>query len=474
MANAIMFIRGVKDSLTEEGFKAETLLCEHRVMRHKLPLLTLQDQDLQHIERMLRPLISFQCRNWYRVPQGSHLKRQNLLTTAVFGWFSASKALESFATVLYRLIEEIKKNGILLIPSMNPVVGVMRARSWPSVCITLRPHTHNPAEIPRPPYSSMSMGVSASCRAEPSAYTAQSPISGPIALLTSLPPCAKLPNIAVRTCKKANNLDTSGCASSSAIPSICAFSTSAWATISNGLSLLLPRKPFGARSALALPLLLPQGVSEITDNAVVSLFSWQRPKFVAVVTAFSSLPFDVNSILALCRGTTYTYTITAANVPANIATIKLIHHGIFTVFLIIQKILTDTIPLSIGLANQDAAMLPRAIHFTYDINYVSQRVVVLLTPAVPRHTSENPTVAPTMECVPEIGSRNAVANSNQIPDPARLDNAPSINSFSWSSYNETSNIPLRIVSETCSGGINRQVRTIFKSQTSYWVALHKF
>lgn len=78
----------------------------------------------------------------------------------------------------------------------------------------------------------------------------------------------------------------------------------------------------------------------------------------------------------------------------------------------------------------------------------SNKLKVLQTPAVPLQTRENPTVAPTMECVPEIGSRNAVASNNQIPDPARLESAPIINSFSWPSYNVTSSIPLRIVSET--------------------------
>lgn len=39
-----------------------------------------------------------------------------------------------------------------------------------------------------------------------------------------------------------------------------------------------------------------------------------------------------------------------------------------TDFLRSQKILADMIPLSRGLANQDAAMLARAIHLTYDIN----------------------------------------------------------------------------------------------------------
>lgn len=130
------------------------------------------------------------------------------------------------------------------------------------------------------------------------------------------------------------------------------------------------------------------------------------------------------------------------------------------------------IPLSTGLANHDAAMWARAIHFTYNIERITYNIVLLsihnravgpaklLTPSVPLHTSENPTVAPTMECVPEIGSRNAVASSSQIPDPARLDNAPIINSFSWPSYNETSNIPLRIVSETCNRKMNRRVRAI--------------
>ena len=72
----------------------------------------------------------------------------------------------------------------------------------------------------------------------------------------------------------------------------------------------------------------------------------------------------------------------------------------------------------------------------------------LHTPAVPLHTSEKPTVAPTIECVPEIGSRSAVANNNQIAEPAKLDSDPNISSCSCPSYKETSNIPLRIVSDT--------------------------
>jgi len=38
MTNAVMFVRGVEDSLAEKGFKTKTLLCEHREMRHKLPV----------------------------------------------------------------------------------------------------------------------------------------------------------------------------------------------------------------------------------------------------------------------------------------------------------------------------------------------------------------------------------------------------------------------------------------------------
>lgn len=34
---------------------------------------------------------------------------------------------------------------------VNPVVGVIRAKSCPKVCITLRPHTQRPVDIPKPP-----------------------------------------------------------------------------------------------------------------------------------------------------------------------------------------------------------------------------------------------------------------------------------------------------------------------------------
>lgn len=37
--------------------------------------------------------------------------------------------------------------------------GVMGVRSLPIVWITRRPHTHRPAQMPTPPYSSSQMGV---------------------------------------------------------------------------------------------------------------------------------------------------------------------------------------------------------------------------------------------------------------------------------------------------------------------------
>ena len=53
-----------------------------------------------------------------------------------------------------------------------------------------------------------------------------------------------------------------------------------------------------------------------------------------------------------------------------------------------------------------------------------------------------------MECVPEIGNLRAVASSNQIAEPVKLDRHPNISSSSNPSYKETSKIPFRIVSET--------------------------
>ena len=37
--------------------------------------------------------------------------------------------------------------------------GVMGVRSLPMVWITLRPHTHRPAQMPTPPYRRSQMGV---------------------------------------------------------------------------------------------------------------------------------------------------------------------------------------------------------------------------------------------------------------------------------------------------------------------------
>lgn len=61
--------------------------------------------------------------------------------------------------------------------------GVMGVRSLPMVCITLRPHTQSPAQIPTPPYRSNQMGVGALDTTEPLSYSSQRATSGPIALL---------------------------------------------------------------------------------------------------------------------------------------------------------------------------------------------------------------------------------------------------------------------------------------------------
>ena len=45
------------------------------------------------------------------------------------------------------------------------------------------------------------------------------------------------------------------------------------------------------------------------------------------------------------------------------------------IFLIKTNIVTETKPLSKGLANQDAAILAKAIHFTYDYDYKSLRKI---------------------------------------------------------------------------------------------------
>ncbi|KAI8429817.1 hypothetical protein MSG28_000331 [Choristoneura fumiferana] len=63
--------------------------------------------------------------------------------------------------------------------------------------------------------------------------------------------------------------------------------------------------------------------------------------------------------------------------------------------------------------------------------------------------SVNPMVAPTTECVPDTGSRSAVASSSQTALANSADRQPSANSRSPpSSYNLTSSMPLRIVSDT--------------------------
>lgn len=61
--------------------------------------------------------------------------------------------------------------------------GVIGVRSLPIVWMTRRPQTHNPAQIPRPPYSSSQTGVAASCITPPWSYIIHRATKGPIALL---------------------------------------------------------------------------------------------------------------------------------------------------------------------------------------------------------------------------------------------------------------------------------------------------
>lgn len=71
------------------------------------------------------------------------------------------------------------------------------------------------------------------------------------------------------------------------------------------------------------------------------------------------------------------------------------------------------------------------------------------TPIGPLAVSVKPTVAPTTECVPETGRRNAVARINHVAPEIRAARQPAASNLSPpSAYNETSNIPLRIVSDT--------------------------
>ena len=72
-------------------------------------------------------------------------------------------------------------------------------------------------------------------------------------------------------------------------------------------------------------------------------------------------------------------------------------------------------PDSNGEANQEPTMLANFHHWM---------------PLVPRATSEKPTVAPTMLCVPEMGSFKNVATISQMPEPPSAAKLPSISSDS--------------------------------------------
>jgi hypothetical protein len=76
-------------------------------------------------------------------------------------------------------------------------------------------------------------------------------------------------------------------------------------------------------------------------------------------------------------------------------------------FLIIQYSSTLTPPLKIGDTNQEATIVPN---------------VIQLKPNVPLATKENPTVAPTILCVVDTGTRKKVATANQMAQPAKKNN----------------------------------------------------
>ena len=70
--------------------------------------------------------------------------------------------------------------------SINSIVyldGVILVRSSPIVFITLRPSTHNPTDMPAPPYRRIQIGTGAFCAALPVVAVIHSATSGPIALL---------------------------------------------------------------------------------------------------------------------------------------------------------------------------------------------------------------------------------------------------------------------------------------------------
>ncbi|CAD6234085.1 GSCOCG00007537001-RA-CDS [Cotesia congregata] len=159
---------------------------------------------------------------------------------------------------------------------------------------------------------------------------------GPMALLTSLPPCAKLPKAAVRTWRKENNFATSGLSSISVPP-----------VVSNrGLALLFPLRP--GCSPDFTTLLVMFGVSVITDKGVVSFLLSQAPKLVGTIRP-DSKPATTAATPLTHLGKPRSRGILAFNID----------------FFINQNNNTDTIPLSIGLANHDPAIFNKAIHLTY-------------------------------------------------------------------------------------------------------------
>lgn len=55
--------------------------------------------------------------------------------------------------------ERERREEVVTLSGGHYLEGVMGVRSRPMVWMTLRPHTHSPAQMPTPPYSRSQMGV---------------------------------------------------------------------------------------------------------------------------------------------------------------------------------------------------------------------------------------------------------------------------------------------------------------------------
>lgn len=77
------------------------------------------------------------------------------------------------------------QSTVSAVPSsmQKPDDGVITVSPLASVCITRRPHTHKPTEMPAPPYARIQLGAATRWPSDIDVAIIQMPISGPIALL---------------------------------------------------------------------------------------------------------------------------------------------------------------------------------------------------------------------------------------------------------------------------------------------------